>query len=117
MRNGVMNMQNVERFRLKHFEHFGGESQSVRRVIEKRVGDDLDFVKKDVRAGGIHPNGRGEADEMHVVAARSELLAQLRRDHSGAAICGITRDADAHATHAALSALQYLTSYSLLAGA
>ncbi len=69
-----MDVKNVERFGLEDFEHFGGERQGVRRVIEERVGDDLDFMKEDVRVGCIHPDGRGIADEMDVVAARGELL-------------------------------------------
>jgi len=38
---------------------------------------------------------------MDVVPARGEFLAQLRCDHSGAAVRGITGDTDAHKIAAA----------------
>src|SRR6266478_2204776 len=98
MGDGVMDVENVERFGLEDFEHFGGERQSVRRVIEERIGYDFDFVKEDVRVGGIHADGRGVADEVHVVAARGKLLAELGGDDAGAAIGWVAGDADAHET-------------------
>src|SRR5712691_9341772 len=67
-------------------------------MIEERIRDDLDFVKEDVRVAGVHADGRRITDEMNVVTARGELLAQLRSDHAGAAIRWITCNADAHET-------------------
>ena len=48
------------------------------------------------RIVGVHADGRGIADEMNVVAAGGEFLAELGGDDAGAAVGGIARDADAH---------------------
>ena len=53
-------------------------------------------MKKDVRVVQVHPNRRGIADEMNIVAARGQLLAKFGCDDSGAAVGGITRYADTH---------------------
>jgi len=65
-------------------------------VVEERVGDDFDFVEMDARVIGVHADWRGVADEMDVVAARGEFHAELGGDDAGAAVGGITGDADAH---------------------
>src|SRR5262249_44662377 len=70
VRNGVVNVENVERLGLEDFDHFCGEGERVWRVIEERVGRDVDFVEENVRVGGIHANRRGVGDEVNVVAAR-----------------------------------------------
>jgi hypothetical protein len=91
-----MNMEQVERFGFEDFEHFGGESQGVRRVIEKGVGGDFDFMEMDVRVVRIHADRRGVADEVDIVAAGGELLAELGGDDARAAVRGITGYADTH---------------------
>jgi hypothetical protein len=65
-------------------------------VIEKRVAGDFDLVKMDVRVVGIHADGRGVADEVDVVAARGEFLAEFGGDDAGAAVSGVAGDADFH---------------------
>ena len=65
-------------------------------MIEKGVGGDFDFVEMDVRVVGIHSNGRGVADEVNIVAASRELLAEFGGDDAGAAVGGIARYTDAH---------------------
>ena len=91
-----MDVEEVERFGFEDFEHFGGESERVGRMIEKRVAGDLDFVEMDVRVVEIHADGRGVGDEMDVVAAGGEFLAELGSDDAGAAVGGIAGDADFH---------------------
>ena len=65
-------------------------------MIEKRVGDDFDFVEANAAVAGVHADGRGVADEMNFMAAGRELHAQFGGDDAGAAVSGIARDADAH---------------------
>jgi hypothetical protein len=96
MWNGIVNVQQIQRFGLEDLEHFGGERQGVGWVIEKRVRGDLDFVEKNVRVVQVHADGRGVADEMNVVAAGGELLAKLGGDDAGAAVGGVAGDADLH---------------------
>ena len=96
MRNGVVDVENVERFGFEDLEHFGGERQRVRRMVEQRVGGDFDFVEMDVRIVGVHADRRGVADEVDVVPAGGELLAEFGGDDAGAAVGGIAGDADAH---------------------
>jgi len=96
MRNGVVDVKEVERFGFEHFEHFCGERQSVGRMVEERIRDHFHFVEMDARIVGIHADRRSVADEMDVVAAGGELHAELRGDYAGAAVGGIAGDADAH---------------------
>ncbi len=96
MGNGVVDVEEVKGFGLEDFEHLGGEGERVRRVIEKRVAGDFDFMKMDVRVVGIHADGRGVADEMDVVAAGGELLTELGGDDAGAAVSGVAGDTDLH---------------------
>src|SRR5262249_37978499 len=88
--------QDVERFGLEDFEHFGGESKGVGGVVEQWVGGDVDFVVEDVRVGGIHADGRGVGNEVDVVDARGKLQDELGGDDAGAAVGGVAGDADAH---------------------
>jgi hypothetical protein len=53
-------------------------------------------VEKNVRVVQVHADGRGVADEMDVVAASSQLLAELGGDDSGAAVSGVAGYANAH---------------------
>ena len=69
VRNRVMDVKKIERFGFEDFEHFCGESESVGRMVEERVGGDFDLVEVDARVVGVHPNGRSVADEMDVMAA------------------------------------------------
>src|SRR5580704_14810094 len=96
MGNGVVNVEEVEGFGLEDFQHLGSQSQGVRRLVEKWVAGDFDLVKMDVRVVGIHADGRGVADEVDVVAAGGELLAQLGGDDTGAAVGWVAGDTDFH---------------------
>ena len=78
MGNGVVDVEQVERFGFEDFEHFCGKREGVGRMVEERVGGDFDFVEMDARVVGIHADGRGVADEMDVVAAGGELHGRAR---------------------------------------
>jgi len=69
-------------------------------MIEQRIAGDFDFVEVNVRVVEIHADGRGVADEVDVVAACGEFLAELGGDDAGAAIRGIAGDADFHCRRA-----------------
>src|SRR5579859_7875122 len=65
-------------------------------MVEERIGGDFDFVKVNVRVAEVHANGRRIADEMNVVAARRQFLAQFRGDYAGPAVRWIACNANAH---------------------
>ena len=96
MGNRVVDVEKVERFGFENFEHFRGERQGVRRMVEERIGDDFDFVEVGALAVAVHANRRGIADEVHVVPARGELHAKLGGDDAGAAVSWVACDPDAH---------------------
>src|SRR6266478_522902 len=96
MRNGVVNVEQVERFGFEDFQHLCGEGEGVGRMVEERVGHDFDFVEMDVRIVGVHADRRGVTDEMNVVAAGGEFHAEFGGDDARAAVSGVTGDADAH---------------------
>ncbi len=98
MGNGVVDVQQIKRFGLEHFQHFGRERQRVRRMVEERIGSDFHLVKGNVRVAEIHADRRRITDEMNIVAARGKLLAQFGGDHAGTAICWIAGNADTHET-------------------
>src|SRR5262249_15210409 len=100
--NRIMHMQQVERFGFENFDHFCGESERVRRMVEKGIRRNLNFVKMNVRIGQIHSNGRRIADEMNIVAARGEFLAKFCCHDAGAAVGGVAGDADSHGPGLAL---------------
>ncbi len=96
MRNGIVDVQQIERGFLGHLQHFGGEGQSVGRVIEERVGGHFDFVKGDSLVHAVQADRNGVANKMNVVAASGELHAELCRNHAGTAIRWIAGDANFH---------------------
>jgi hypothetical protein len=53
-------------------------------------------MKKDVRIVQIHADRRRIADEMNVVAAGSQFLAQFSGDHAGTAVSGVAGYANSH---------------------
>src|SRR5215831_21094704 len=96
MRNRIMHVQQIERFRLEHFEHFRGQRERVRRMVKQWVTYNFDLVKMNALTAWIQPDGRSIADEVNVMAPRGQLDAQLGRHDAGAAVSGVAGDADAH---------------------
>ena len=58
VRNGVVNMQKIERVKLGHFCHAGGESEVVRRMLEKRVVKKLHLMEVDIGLATGEAEGR-----------------------------------------------------------
>jgi len=94
--NGIVNVKKVERFFLEDLKHLRGKGESVRRMIEERVGDDGCLVKMNVRIILVHANRRGISDEMNVVSTSGKFLAKFGCHDAGAAVCRIASDADSH---------------------
>jgi hypothetical protein len=96
MRNGVMNMEQVQVFPESYLRHLGSQRQGIRRIIEKGIVEYLNLVKinvldkirKTVRESGGY--------EMDFVAAAGKVFAQLRRHRSTPSIGRITGDSDIH---------------------
>ena len=65
-------------------------------MVEERVGGDLYFVEMDVRVVGVHADGRGVADEVHVVSAGGQFGAEFGGHHAGAAVGWVAGYPDAH---------------------
>ncbi len=93
-----MDVQQIKFFRFKDLEHLGGQREGVWRMVEERVGDHLGLVEVDARVLQVHADRRGVADEMDVVIARGEFLAEFSGNDTRAAIGGIAGYADAHSS-------------------
>src|SRR5438874_6638975 len=96
MGNCIMDVEQIQRLGFEDFEHFGGESQGVRRMIEQRIGGDFNFVEENVRVVQVHADWWSVADEMDVMAASSKLLAKFRGDDAGTTVSGVAGYADSH---------------------
>ncbi len=96
VRNGVVDVEEVERVELGDFRHAGCEGEIVRRVFKERVVRHGDFVKVDIRFASGETKRLRVGDEVDLVAARGEFDAKLGGDDSAAAVGGVTRDANLH---------------------
>ncbi len=96
VRDGVVDVEEIERVELGDFGHAGGEGEVVGWVLEERVVGDGDFVVIDVGFAAGEAEGLGVGDEVDLVAAGGEFDAEFGGDDSAAAVGGITGDADLH---------------------
>ena len=96
VREGIVNVQQVQVLSRRHVVHHGRQGQGVGRMIEQRVAHDLHFVEMDALARLGHPHRNGVADEVHIVPPGRQFQAQFGRNHAAAAVSGVTRDADFH---------------------
>ena len=94
--DGVVDVEEVEVVELGDLGHAGGEGEVVGRVLEERVVGDRDLVVADVGVAAGEAEGLRVGDEVDLVAARGELDAELGGNDAGAAVGGITGDADLH---------------------
>src|SRR5580698_3143743 len=65
-------------------------------MIEQRIGGDLNLVEMNPLARVRQSDGDRVADEVHLMAARGKLNAELRGDHAGSAIRRVAGDSDFH---------------------
>jgi len=96
MRDGVVDVEEVELVIGGDFGHARGEGEVVGRVFEERVVGDGDFVKLDVLLAAAEAEGLRVGDEVDLVASGGELDAELGGDDSAAAVGGIAGDSDLH---------------------
>ena len=94
VRNGVVDVQQIERVELRDLGHARGQRQVVGRMLEERVVVDIHLVEEDVGFAAAQPERQRRGDEVDLVAARRQLNAKLRGNHARAAIGGVTGDAD-----------------------
>ena len=75
MRNGIVNMDEVQLLVDRHIHHFTGECGFIGQVFEKRVGGYANFVEKDILVEKIEPWGLGIGNKMDLVTRGSECFA------------------------------------------
>ena len=91
-----MHVQQIELVILRDLRHARRQRQVVGWIFEERIVRDRDLVVEDPLFAAGEPEGLRIGDEMHLVAQRGELDAQLGGDHSAAAVGRITGNADFH---------------------
>ena len=91
-----MHVQQIQRIQLGDLGHPRGQRQVVGRKLEERVTGDRNLVVGDAVIAPAQPEGLRIGDEVHLVAQRGQLDAQLRGHHARTAVGGITGNADAH---------------------
>ena len=96
MRDGVMDVQQVEVVGLGHLRHARRQRQAIGRILKQRIVGDFDFVIMNARRTGVEPDGIGVGDEVDFVPARGQFHAQFGGDDAAAAVGGITGDSDVH---------------------
>src|SRR5581483_12506737 len=97
VRDGVVDVQQVEMIDLGDLGHARGQREAVRRVLKQRVAGYFDLVVVNARAGA-EANRVGVGNEMDVVAAVRQLNAKLSGDDAAAAVGGVAGDADRKST-------------------
>src|SRR4051794_5391174 len=75
--NGVMNVKQVEFLPVRNLPHSRSKCQRVGRVVKERVVGNFYFVIKDSGRSHLQTNGRGVADEMHLMTPVREFEPQL----------------------------------------
>src|SRR5215471_16721599 len=97
MRNGIVDMQNVELINLRHFRHARGQRQVIRRIFKQGVLRDCYLVKKNVRMVRAQADGLLVGNKVDLVSAGSKLNSQLRANHAAATVSWVACDSDFHA--------------------
>ena len=96
MRHRVVGMQYIELIITAHLRHFYGERQSIIGVLEKVVIVDDHGMEEKSRHILRQPERTFVTDEMNLMPALHQLLAQGGGQNAAAADRGITGDANLH---------------------
>ena len=94
MGHRVMHVQHVQPLLAADFRHLHGQRQRVVRVLEQAVIVDRDRMEKHPRGVCRHTERAFVTDEMHLMAAPRQFLAQRGGQNAAAANRRITGDAD-----------------------
>ena len=94
--DSVMDVEDVQGFRFKNFQHLHGEGERVRGMVKEGIGDDGRLMEMDARVVWVHADGRSVGDEMDVVPAGRQFLTQFGGDDTRAAVGGIAGNSDTH---------------------
>jgi hypothetical protein len=92
-----VNVEKVEIAELGNLEHARGQCQIVWGKLEKRVTGDGNFVIEDAVVTSAQAERLRVGDEMDLVTRGGKFYSEFGGYNTGAAVRGITGDADAHA--------------------
>jgi hypothetical protein len=101
MRDGIMNMEQVELFMSDNTHHFARKSKFVRGVLEERVRPRVDLVIKQVFIQKVEPAGLGIGNEMDLVTLLCQRFAEFGRNHATATKSRVTYYSDFDFVHKA----------------
>src|SRR5208337_128529 len=110
MRNGVVDVEQIEFVELRNLGHTRRQRQIVGRIFEQRIARDFNLVIMNVRLGPGQTNGLRVGDEVNFMTAASKLKPQFSGDNSTAAVGRITRNANLHESPSARSTISLLDS-------
>ena len=98
MRDGVVDVQEVDPFLQHDLVLLGRQRERVGEVVEQRIAAHprLDLMEVDPLGVSVEAERGVVGDEVHLVAASRELEAQLGRDRARAAVGRIAGDPDLH---------------------
>src|SRR5882762_4152339 len=96
MRDGIVYVEQIKALCFGHFHHLYRKRKRVRRVVEQGITGNFHFVELNSLVGVGQTNWRRIADEMNLMAARSQLHSQLGRDDARTAIRRVASDPNLH---------------------
>ena len=96
VRDGVVDVQDIEAMLARYLGHLRGQGEAGWRLVERSRVPDLRLVDVDVVSELAEVKRQALGDEVDVVAALGELHAERRGDGAGAADRRGTRDSDVH---------------------
>src|SRR6185503_18422237 len=96
VRDGIVRVDDVEAELARNLDDLVRQRQQVLRLPEERIGRRQHLVKRQPRLELAEPERRLRADEVDLVTAPGQRLAELGGDDAAAAHRGVTDDADVH---------------------
>ena len=96
VRDGVVDVEQIELVVVGDLGHARGEREVVGRELKERVIGDRNFVEGDVLLAPAEAEGLRIGDEVDLMAGGGQLDAELGSDDAAAAVGGIAGDADLH---------------------
>jgi len=96
MRDGIVNVEDVQIEVACDLSHFRGQGQGIRRKLEQRIGRCVDTVKHEISLVTIKSKRQRVGDEVYLVASHRQLLAEFSGDNPRSTCHRITRDTNIH---------------------